>query len=139
LYFVSCETKSQSNTTYMVSCETKKSNLELSDEFVAGVISVCGTFFHTSTARTEQFGFQIKLPSENEVLLSKIRDAIGLKNRIHLVSSAKTRYVILTVRSRSDLKSKIIPFIDDRICGHKLKSYLNWKRLLIKSSAQHTI
>ncbi len=115
----------------MVSRETFKTTNTLSPDFVAGIISTSGTFFHTHTARVEQFGFQIKMRHENYELLRMIRDVLGITNHIHIYREGNTRYAILLTRSKKTLTEKIIPFVDERIYGQKLKDYLQWKKNLL--------
>ncbi len=108
----------------MVSRETSHN---LSDDFIAGIISVSGSFLHTKTARVEQFGFQIKTPKENFALLEMIRLRLGLKGSVKIYSADGSEYALLITRSKKELLNKIIPFVEHKLLGIKLNQYLNWK------------
>lgn len=103
------------------------------NEFVAGILSVAATFFHNSTARTENFGFQVKLSKDNAGLLLMIRAAIPIKNNIHYFTEAGTTYALLNTRSKKTLLNNVIPFMDQYLQGPKLVGYLKWRDLLINS------
>lgn len=115
----------------MVSHETGISEEKINRDFVLGVASVCATFFHISSARTEQFGMQIKLPASEIRLLERIRDVIGLKNKIYKIKNNST--VILIVRSRRSIEQKIFSFFDDGLAGNKLEQYEKWKQAYLRS------
>lgn len=117
----------------MVSRETSVSTpTHLTPDFIAGVISVTGTFIHIHSARVEQFGFQIKMAEKNRALLDLIRVSLAIKTPIRKFKEGNTDYVLLITRSRKILIKNIIPFIDDRLIGPKLKDYLQWKEKLLK-------
>lgn len=123
---------------YMVSRETSHKDRVLSTDFIAGVVSVCGTFFHTQSARTNQFGFQIKMSDDNYELVRMVRDAIGISNPIHIYKEGNSRYALLITRSQKTLFNNVIPFVDERIFGQKLPIYLQWKNDLLKQSRYKT-
>ena len=104
-----------------------------SPEFVAGILSVTATFFHNSSARTENFGFQVKLSVENTELLRLIRKRLQIKNNVLVFTEAGTTYALLNTRSKKTLTDHVIPFMDHYLIGPKLVNYLNWRRDLIKS------
>ncbi|MCX6780885.1 MAG: hypothetical protein NT003_02080 [Candidatus Magasanikbacteria bacterium] len=119
----------------MVSRETFPNNrTNLSPDFVAGIISVSGTFIHIHTPRVEQFGFQIKMPRENQELLKLVGKALGIPNKVAVYNESNTHFAVLITRSRKTLVNKIIPFLDSRLLGIKLKHYLQWKDDMIKLS-----
>ncbi len=105
----------------------------LSPDFVAGVISVCGTFIHIKSARTEQFGFQIKMSPENFELLDYVARSLNLNQKPRLYREKNTEYLLLITRSRKKLLGCVIPFIDDRLYGPKLLCYLQWRSDVLKS------
>lgn len=106
---------------------------ETSVAFAAGIVSLSATFIHINSARIEQFGFQIKLSSENYELIKLVRDCIGITNPIRIFKEGATRYALLNTRSRKLLINKIIPFMDENLSGPKLLPYLQWKQTLLKS------
>lgn len=127
---VSRETIIDVNTLSMVSRETVSITNSLSPDFVAGVVSTCGTFFHIQTARIDQFGFQIKLPATNRELLELIRQALGLRSPVRIFQTNETKYALLITRSKKELKAKVVPYLEDRMSGQKLLQFLKWKNML---------
>ncbi len=113
----------------MVSRETQ---ICLSREFVAGIISISATFIHINSSRIEQFGFQIKLSKENFEILNSIRTNLGIETPVRTFKENKVGYALLITRSRKTLLTKIIPFMDEYLFGPKLVSYLQWKKDLLK-------
>ncbi len=118
----------------MVSRETLPAQTRLSKDFIAGIISTHGSFLHTHSARVEQFGFQIKLTATNYALLELIRESIGLKRPARLFREKNSSYTILTTRSKKELLTKLIPYIDGEIIGPKLAHFERWKALLNNDS-----
>lgn len=120
----------------MVSHETanKKHPDQLSKEFIAGVISVAGSFTHTNTARISQFGFQIKLPTQNHILLDLIRQTLGLKMPVKIYSAGSSEYALLISRSKKELNATIIPFCNEHLLGYKVTQFIEWKEKFINSS-----
>jgi hypothetical protein len=104
-----------------------------SPEFVAGVLSLSATFFHNNSARTENFGFQVKLAHENRQLLEYIREVVSIKNDIHTFVEGGTKYVLLNTRSKKTLVNYVIPFMDIYLQGPKLVSYQTWRQNLLDS------
>jgi hypothetical protein len=122
----------------MVSRETfqkiKLHHKLLSPDFVAGIISVAGSFTHTQTALTNQFGFQIKLPVQNFVLLELVRRSIGLKLPVKIYGSGKSEYALLLCRSKKELLKTIIPYCSDNLMGYKLNQMIIWKEKMINKN-----
>ena len=116
-----------------VSRETMPEKTNDSSEFVAGMLSVTATFFHNNSARTENFGFQVKLSAENMELLRMIRDQLHIKNKVLRFTEAGTTYVLLNTRSKKILIDSVVPFMDHYLFGPKLVTYLKWRDELIKS------
>jgi len=104
-----------------------------SPEFAAGILSVAATFFHNSSARTENFGFQVKLSAENLELLRLIRKQLCINNNVLTFTEAGTTYVLLNTRSKRTLVENVIPFMDHYLFGPKLVNYLVWREDLLKS------
>ncbi len=111
----------------MVPRETFSKKIAPNHDFIIGVISVLGTFFHTQTALIDQFGFQIKMPLENQKLLELIRIKIGLRSSVRIFTTKTGSYALLITRSYKEINKKVIPFVDDRLLGQKLKQYVAWK------------
>lgn len=104
-----------------------------SPEFVAGILSVTSTFFHNHSARTENFGFQVKLSQENIELVRLVRKAMSLENKISTFTESGTTYALLNTRSKKTLITRVIPFMDQYLCGPKLVTYLEWRKDLLNS------
>lgn len=116
-----------------VSRETMPIKTLDSPEFVAGILSTTATFFHNSSARTENFGFQVKLSQENLELLKIVRRTIPIKNQISTFREASTTYVMLNTRSRKTLINNVVPFMDQYLYGPKIIGYLHWRQALLNS------
>lgn len=102
--------------------------MSITHDFIAGVISLNGTFYHTATAKNDQFGFQIKAPCETFQLINEI----GIKMGLSHAPKKYGRLAILHTRSAKEIAKKIIPFCDDRLYGQKLIQYIRWKQEFLK-------
>lgn len=116
-----------------VSRETMHKKTLDSPEFVAGILSLTATFFHNHSARTENFGFQVKLSKENIGLMRLVRRTMSIENKIHLFTESGTTYALLNTRSKKTLIDCVIPFMDQYLCGPKLITYLKWREDLLNS------
>lgn len=107
----------------------------LSYEYVRGLVEGEGSFcFHTSSVKPD--GSRYKLPAfyismhiRDKELLKKVRDAMGLKNRIYAHPSnglSKCRMATLAVRDFNQLKDIIIPFFYKKLKGYKAQQFTDW-------------
>lgn len=104
-----------------------------SPEFIAGVLSISATFFQNNSARTTNFGFQVKMSRENLEILKLIRNVIQIKNKITTFTEGGTTYALLNTRSKKTLINRVIPFMDQYLCGPKLVRYMQWRENLLNS------
>jgi len=99
----------------------------LSNEFMGGFISACGTFLEYNRYGRKYFAFQIKSPLENAGLLNQIAASLQLYNHVYTFSRAKPPYSLLLIRSRHSIISNIMPFLDQYLDGAKRAVYEDWK------------
>ena len=120
---------------------SNKSHSYLSYEYIRGLTEGEGCFSFSTRPRTEPDGrlsryrvpsFTIGMHERDEDLLNKVRDRLGLKNRIYNYETSQKdgikrgRKVVLVVREFGQLKNIIIPLFYNRLHGHKGKQFLEW-------------
>lgn len=107
--------------------------------FIAGIISVSGAFFATQTARSQQFGFQMKMSKDFSKLIDLCSSTMGLTKKSKNYKDRRGHEVaLLLIRSENELLNQVIPFMDTYLVGPKLKSYNRWKKLFHKFLSRKT-
>jgi|SRR3989344_3530420 len=114
---------------------------KLTDDFILGLVVGEGCFtFSTSNALSADGrkikrripAFSIGMHVRDYELLEKVRDSMGLKNKVYrFKSSVKDGYdrgdkAILIVREFYQLKNIVIPFFNGRLDGYKKEQFESW-------------
>lgn len=108
---------------------------EISYEYIRGLIEGEASFsFHSGTIRKD--GTKYKMPAfylsmhvRDKDLLKKIRDKLGLKNRVYAYKSngfSKCTIAVLSVRDFLQLKDIIIPLCYKKLNGYKGQQFMIW-------------
>lgn len=97
-------------------------------DFIAGLISVRGSFLWVKQKNSEVPVFQIKIQSEEYDLLQLLKDKLEIKETIHRYSHQNREYSILLIRSRRTIETKLIPILDGRLFGMKQTEFDMWKK-----------
>jgi hypothetical protein len=104
----------------------------LSDQFIAGYISACGSFLEYQRSGKSYFAFQIKSTKDNVLLLQSIASTLSLNNRIYVYDKPAQSYSLLVVRNTQNIEKILFPFFDTYLNGVKRQQYLDWKEKFIK-------
>ncbi len=114
---------------------------KLSDSFILGLVVGEGCFtFSTNTTidanRKKSLrripAFSIGMHERDYELLIKVRDSMGLKNKVYKFKSSvgdgynRGDKAILIVREFYQLKNIVIPFFNGRLEGYKEKQFKEW-------------
>ncbi len=76
---------------------------------------------------TEVPVFQIKMEVEEMPLLEIIKAKLGLEEKIYQYTQKNKDYILLLVRKRSVIQTKLIPNFDGRFWGKKKNQFELWK------------
>lgn len=113
----------------------------LSYEYIRGFTEGEGCFSFATTSRRYSNGevvkihvpsFTIGLHERDEDLLNKIRDKLGLKNKIYNYSNnlkdgyKRGRKAVLVVREFGQLKNIIVPLFYGKLRGYKGQQFIEW-------------
>ncbi|MEK7546854.1 MAG: LAGLIDADG family homing endonuclease [Patescibacteria group bacterium] len=107
---------------------------KLSYEFIRGFIESKGTFTFSSNNKIHRKvpAFAIKTNIRNKELIEKIRDSMGLENKVYEYNHQKNDgykrepQAMLIVREFGQLKNIIVPFFYKRLKGNKGKQFEQW-------------
>lgn len=106
----------------------------LSFDYIRGLVEAEGTFtFSTSYKyRRKVPAFALKMHIRDKALLEKVRDTLGLKNKIYEYSyqrkdgSIRSPEAMLIVREIGRLKNIIVPLFYKKLKGYKGKQFEEW-------------
>lgn len=96
-------------------------------DFIAGILSIEGSFMWIRQNKSEIPVFQLKMQPTEKSLLELIRLKLGLKEKIYEYNHQKRSYVLLLVRKRSTIENVIIPVFEGRLLGNKMVQFEDWK------------
>lgn len=114
---------------------------DLSYDYIRGLIEGEGSFTFSTTVRTLADGtkkreripaFTIGMHERDEKLLRKVRDTLGLTNRVYNYKPSnkdgynRGRKAFLIVREFGSLKNVIIPFFYNKLVGNKAIQFNQW-------------
>jgi len=98
----------------------------LDPEFIAGLIVGEGTFYWTTCPLGKIPAFALRMHVRDKELVSKVRDALGLRNKVYEYTHNNRHYVFLIVREIGALKNNIISAFYPRLKGYKRLQFLEW-------------
>ncbi len=107
---------------------------KLSYEFIRGFVESKGTFTFSSNNKIHRKipAFAIKTNIRNRELLEKIKDSMGLENKIYEYNHQRNDgykrrpQAMLIVREFGQLKNIIVPFFYKKLRGNKGKQFEQW-------------
>ncbi|MDO8664658.1 MAG: LAGLIDADG family homing endonuclease [Candidatus Liptonbacteria bacterium] len=107
---------------------------KLSYEFIRGFVESKGTFTFSSNNKIRRKipAFAIKTSVRNRDLLEKIKDSMGLENRIYEYNHQRndgykrSPQAMLIVREFGQLKNIVVPFFYKKLKGDKGKQFEQW-------------
>ncbi len=106
-------------------------------EYIRGLVEGEGCFSFCQGYKKYQGGkyklptFEIAMHERDQELLIKVKDRLGLRNKIYNYPPAKNalskgRKAVLIVREFDQLKDIIIPLFYKKLHGHKAKQFAEW-------------
>lgn len=107
----------------------------LSESFIGGFVSSCGTFIEYKRSGHTYSGFQIKTPIDNASILEMMVSFLELKNHVYKYSRTSQSYALLIIRNREVIQHKLIPIFDAYLEGVKKQQYIEWKYNFYKNSS----
>jgi len=111
---------------------------ELTLDFIAGLITGNGSFLWVLQNNAQEIPvFQVKMPVEDRPILEAIKLKLNLKERIHEYAHQNRHYVILLVRKRSTIESKLIPALEERLWGIKKQHFDVWKKKFFENKFKY--
>ncbi|MBI2443683.1 MAG: LAGLIDADG family homing endonuclease [Candidatus Magasanikbacteria bacterium] len=99
---------------------------KISLNFIAGIISVVGSFLWVRQGKQVLPVFQLKMQAENKQLLEIIKARLGLPEKIYQYAHQNRHYALLLVRKRSSLEKLIIPTLKNKLYGPKQAQFNRW-------------
>ena len=96
-------------------------------DFIAGLISVEGSFLWSNQKGIEIPVFQLKIQGDEKTLLELIKNKLELKEKVYEYRHQNRHYALLLVRKRSSIENILIPFFEGRLIGKKRLQFENWK------------
>ncbi len=96
-------------------------------DFIAGLVNKCGVFMWVKQKKSEIPVFQIKMEVEEMSLLEIIKARLELKEKIYQYTQKNNDYILLLVRKRSVIQTKLIPNFDGRFWGKKKIQFELWR------------
>ncbi|MBI2623286.1 MAG: hypothetical protein HYW65_01800 [Candidatus Liptonbacteria bacterium] len=110
----------------------KAINMELSYEYIRGVVEGEGCFTFSKSNGRKIPAFAIRMHIRDKSLICAIRDTLGLRNKVYVYDyQAKDRIerapqATLIVREFGQLKNIIVPFFYKRLRGNKRNQFELW-------------
>ncbi|RJQ13551.1 hypothetical protein C4553_03355 [Candidatus Parcubacteria bacterium] len=99
---------------------------ELSKERVLGILETSCSFTKNTSGLTKRPRFVVKMIPQNKILLEAIREFLGVRPPVREYFAGGRHYIILTVTGISDLKTKIVPLLDEGLLGPKREKFEDW-------------
>lgn len=112
--------------------------MQITNDYIRGLVDGEGCFtFHTrnknSLNRKEKVpAFAISMNQRDKELLEKVRNHLGIKNKVYLHKPYKGDgfnrgyKATLVVREIGNLKNIIVPFFYEKLIGYKAEQFQNW-------------
>lgn len=107
----------------------------LSEAFIGGFVSACGTFIEYKRSGHTYAAFQLKTPIDNANVLERIAGFLELRNRVYKYSHKSQSYALLIIRNREVIEHRLIPMFDAYLEGVKKQQYIEWKYNFYKNSS----
>lgn len=101
--------------------------INLSLDFIAGLIAGEGSFMWINQNGNQIPVFQLKMHADERPLFELIKAKLALKDKIHEYTHQNRHYVLLIIRKRSTIENIIIPTFDQRLFGLKKKQFDAWR------------
>ena len=121
-----------------------ESDHKISDDYIRGLVEGEGTFTFspskTKYGRVKIPAFSIKMHIRDKALIEKVRDKLGLKNRVYVYhhkgndGANRGPQAMLIVREINNLKDVIVPFFYRKLKGNKAKQFDEWIHKIWKDS-----
>lgn len=115
-----------------VKCETRMQK-DISWDYIRGLVDGEGSFTFSSAGRGRKTpAFQIRMHIRDKLLLEKVRDFLGLKNKIYTYhypgkdGAKRGPQAVLIVREFGNLKNIIIPLFYGNLIGYKSIQFKEW-------------
>jgi hypothetical protein len=102
-------------------------------DFIAGIISVSGSFFWTKRGNTKSPIFQIKLQSADKELLEIVQTGFNLSEKIYEYRYGNRQSATILVRSRDTIINVIIPVLNGRLHGKAAAQFDLWRDQILEN------
>jgi hypothetical protein len=102
-------------------------------DFIAGIISVTGSFFWARRGNTKSPVFQVKLQSADKELLEIIRTGFNLSEKLYEYQYGNRQSVTILVRSKDTIINVIIPVLNGRLHGKAATQFDLWKDQILEN------
>ena len=106
--------------------------MKLTNDYIRGLVEGRGSFTFSTNNTRKVPAFVIVMHERDKMLLEKVRDHLGLKNKIYVYGpygndgANRGKNTRLIVREFGPMKNVIIPFFYKRLVGNKRKQFEEW-------------
>jgi hypothetical protein len=100
-------------------------------DFIAGVISVSGSFFWSIRGKSKTPIFQIKLQAADKELLEIVQTGLKLSEKIYEYKYDNRQSATILVRTRETISQVIIPVLNGRLHGKAAVQFMLWRDQII--------
>lgn len=101
--------------------------IQISKERLLGMIELCGSFGGYKKKNGAFYPrFVVKMVPENRIILEAIRGYLKVNARVREYISGGRHYVILTISSIADLKTKVVSVLKGGLFGAQAEKFEQW-------------
>jgi len=113
--------------------KTMTQRTDINWDYIRGLVEGEGCFTFSPVGYKQRIpSFQLRMHVRDKFLLEKIRDFLGLKNKVYTYhypgkdNAKRGPQVVLIVREFGSLKNIIIPLFYENLIGHKSIQFNEW-------------